>query len=174
MKNIKIVFLFFFIIQITLAQESKLSIFKSLANTVWKAEGKWGDGSTFKQEIAFEFDLDSTIVIAKSKGFINKEQTKYGNRNHGIRKYDAVSNTIKFWEFDVFGGLTTGVVEVVGKNILYQYQYGESVVTDMWEYVDDTTYNFKVGNYIDGNWKQTYLETQFKASKKLQSKSKKH
>ncbi|GAA4274075.1 hypothetical protein U6A24_00950 [Aquimarina gracilis] len=165
MKTIITVLLFLFTTAITSAQESDLSIFENLTNKVWKAEGNWGDGSKFKQEIIFKFDLDSTIVIAKSKGFTNKEQTKYGPRNHGIRKYDVTSNTIKFWEFDTFGGLTEGKVIVDDKNILYQYQYGESIVTDMWEFVDENTYNFKVGNYEDGTWKQVYLETQFKAKK---------
>ncbi|MEW7290844.1 hypothetical protein [Aquimarina sp. 2304DJ70-9] len=163
MKLIKTAVLFFFITQITLAQESNLSIFKPLTNKVWKAQGNWGDGSKFKQEIVFEFDLNNNIVITKSKGFTNKEQTQYGSRNHGIRKYDVATKTIKFWEFDVFGGLTKGEVILDGNNILYQYQYGESVVTDMWIYVDNNTYNFKVGSYADGKWKQVYLETQFKA-----------
>lgn len=163
MKIVKITFVLFLIPLISFAQTSKLSPFKSFTNKVWKAEGNWGDGSKFKQEIIFTFDLDSTIVIAKSKGYINKEQTKYGSRNHGIRKYNSETKTIQFWEFDVFGELTQGDVKVYDKNILYQYQYGESIVTDMWEYVDRNTYNFKVGNYENGEWKQIYLSTQFKA-----------
>ncbi|SEL15205.1 hypothetical protein SAMN04487910_1873 [Aquimarina amphilecti] len=147
------------------AHESKLVIFENLINKEWKAEGKWGDGTIFKQETIFKFDLDNTIIIAKSKGFIDKKQTKYGSRNHGIRKFDAKTKTIKFWEFDIFGNLTEGTVIINGKNILYQYQYGDSMVTDMWEYVDDNTYNFKIGNYVDGIWKQIYLETQFRAEK---------
>jgi len=34
-----------------------------------------------------------------------------------------------------------------------------------WEYIDDNTYNFTIGEYDDGQWKQKYLETQFKALK---------
>jgi hypothetical protein len=40
------------------------------------------------------------------------------------------------------------------------------MVTDMWEYIDDSTYNFKVGNYQNGIWKQVYLSTQFIEVKK--------
>ncbi|MBQ4818516.1 hypothetical protein [Aquimarina sp. MMG016] len=145
------------------SQESDLSIFEPLTGKLWKAEGKWGDDSKFKQEIIFLYELNHTLVIAKSKGFTNKEQTEYDFRNHGIRKYDAETKTIKFWEFDIFGGVTEGTIKAEGKNIIYQYQYGESLVTDMWEYVNENTYNFKVGSYIDGKWKQIYLETQFKA-----------
>ncbi|WP_109299670.1 hypothetical protein [Aquimarina sp. AU474] len=165
MKTIKIYLVLLLISISSWGQESDLSIFESLTGKVWKAEGSWGDGSAFKQEIVFSFDLNNTIVITKSKGFTNKEQTQYGARNHGIRKFDTNTKTIKFWEFDVFGGLTKGEVKVVGKNILYQYQYGETIVTDMWEYVDENTYNFKVGNYENDTWKQLYLETQFKAKK---------
>ncbi len=164
MKAIKILSIFILISQLSWSQKSELSIFKNLTNKVWKAEGNWGDGSKFKQEIVFKFDLDSTIVIAKSKGFTNTEKTQYGSRNHGIRKYDAVTKTLHFWEFDIFGGVTEGIVKIDDKNIIYQYEYGGAVVTDMWEYIDDKTYTFKVGNYIDGKWKQVYLETQFKAS----------
>ncbi|RDY62066.1 hypothetical protein DX873_06430 [Flagellimonas nanhaiensis] len=105
------------------------------------------------------------LVTAKSKGFTDREQTIYGPRNHGIRKYDSRTNSIKFWEFDIFGGTTEGTVKSKGKDIIYTYSYGESVVTDYWAYVDDHTYDFTVGSYEDGEWKQTYITTQFKAEK---------
>lgn len=147
------------------AQDNPLSSgFKNLVGKRWKAEGSWSDGSKFKQEIDFTYSLEGKIVITESKGFINKEQTEYGHRNHGIRKYDTESKTIQFWEFDVFGGVTQGKVVFDGQNILYQYSYGGTEVTDAWEYVNDTTYNFKVGSYSNGEWKQIYLETQFKAT----------
>ncbi|MDH7445258.1 hypothetical protein [Aquimarina sp. 2201CG14-23] len=165
MKTIKIFILLAIISISSWSQETDLSIFKNLIGKEWKAEAKWGDGTIFKQETIFAFDLNNTLIIAKSKGFTDKKQSQYGWRNHGIRKFDTETKTIKFWEFDVFGGVTEGTVQVDGKNLIYQYQYGESLVTDMWEYVDDHTYNFKVGNYVDGNWKQVYLETQFKAEK---------
>ncbi|WP_435625471.1 VOC family protein [Flagellimonas sp.] len=145
------------------AQQNELSIFEALTEKTWKAEGNWGDGSKFKQEIIFTFSLDSTLVIAKSKGYIDKEQTVFGDRNHGIRKYNPNSNTIEFWEFDVFGSVTKGTVKAEGKNIYYTYAYGESTVTDLWEYVDANTYNYKVGDYQNGKWNQVYLSTQFNA-----------
>lgn len=148
------------------SQNSELSIFDNLVSKIWKAEGNWGDGSKFKQEITMDYSLNKTLVIVNSIGFIDKEQTKLGMRNHGIRQFDKESNSIKFWEFDVFGGLTEGTVFSEGKNIVYQYAYGDSVVTDMWIYLNESTYNFKVGNYEDGVWKQVYLDTQFKAIEK--------
>lgn len=147
------------------AQNKELAVFNPLVGKVWKAEGNWGDGSKFKQEIIFSFDLNHTIVIAESKGFTNQEQTEFGSRNHGIRKYNKEKEIIEFWEFDVFGGLTTGTVVQKDKNIIYTYQYGTSTVTDMWQYVDDHTYIYKVGSYENGEWKQVYLETKFEGFK---------
>lgn len=162
----KYLFLFFLISLVAYAQENPLEKnFSNLVGKTWKAEGKWGDASVFKQEILFRYSLDKKIIITETKGFTNKEQTIYGNRNHGIRKYDKETNSIRFWEFDVFGGLTKGTVLLEDKNIRYIYQYGDTVVTDMWEYINDTTYKFTVGNYVDGKWKQKYLETEFKLVK---------
>ncbi len=160
--KIKIQILILLIPTLSIGQNNTHSIFKNLVGKTWKAEGNWGDGSKFSQEINFTYSLDSLIVISESIGFIDKAQTKLGKRNHGIRQYEKESKTIKFWEFDVFGGLTTGAVFAEGKNIIYQYEYGDSKVTDMWEYVNDSTYNFKVGEYVKGQWSQIYLNTQFK------------
>ncbi|NAS30821.1 hypothetical protein GTQ40_07550 [Flavobacteriaceae bacterium R38] len=146
---------------ISIAQENKLAAFDHLINKTWKADGKWGNGSEFKQEIHFKYSLNKSIVVAESIGFIDKEQTKLGLRNHGIRQYDSVSGKIRFWEFDVFGGLTEGKVIVKDNNLYYQYKYGDSIITDGWEKIDETTYNFKVGEYTDGQWQQLYLETKF-------------
>lgn len=162
----KYLFLFFFISLVACAQEKSLEkTFANLIGKTWKTEGKWRDGSLFKQEVYFRYSLDNKIVVTEAKGFTNKEQTVYGDRNHGIRKYDKETNSIHFWEFDVFGGHTEGTVLLKDKNILYQYQYGESMITDMWEYINNNTYKFTVGNYVDGKWIQKYLETEFKLVK---------
>lgn len=145
-------------------QEKALSIFEPLMGKTWEAHGNWRNGTKFKQEVTFEYSLDSTLVITRSKGFTDQEQSRYGDRNHGIRKFDNDNNVIEFWEFDVFGGVTHGEVVQDGKNILYHYRYGESRITDMWEFEDHGTYNFTVGEYSNGKWKQKYLETQFKAA----------
>ncbi len=149
-----------------LLAQGQLQNFEPFMGKTWVASGQWGDGSKFKQEITFSYGLDSTVVITKSKGFTNKEQTTYGDRNHGIRKYDAETNSYKFWEFDVFGGLTEGQLVFKGKDLYYRYNYGGTTVTDAWLYIDANTYTFKVGSYADGVWEQTYLETQFVAEEK--------
>ncbi len=159
----KIIVVLFLIPIVSFCQNSELSIFENLVGKKWIAEGSWGDGSQFKQEVIYEYSLDGAIVITNSIGFIDKEQKTLGPRNHGVRMYDEESDTIKFWEFDVFGGLTIGIVFTIGKDIYYQYPYGNSFITEVWEYIDETSYNFKVGNYEDGEWKQLYLSTQFLA-----------
>ncbi|MCC1483272.1 hypothetical protein [Winogradskyella immobilis] len=147
------------------SQTRELSIFDDLIGKTWFAEGKWGDGSLFKQEVSYSYDLEKTLVVTEAKGFINKEQTKFGNRNHGIRQYNSVNKEIVFWEFDVFGGVTKGTVTAGGKNIMYTYNYGDSVVTDLWEYIDNETYRFVVGSYKNNKWEQIYLDTVFRLKK---------
>jgi len=157
-----LVITFLLISHISIAQKNTLTnTFDHLVNKTWKADGKWGDGSKFKQEIHFKYSLNKSIVIAESIGFTDKKQTKLGLRNHGIRRYDSESKEIHFWEFDVFGGLTEGKIIATDDDLYYQYKYGNSIITDGWEKVNNTTYNFKVGEYVDGTWKQLYLETQF-------------
>ena len=156
-------FILIFILPILVyGQENKLNGFDNLVNKTWLADGEWSNGTQFKQEITFNYDLNKTIVVTNSKGFTNQAQTEYGNRNHGIRQYNAKENKIEFWEFDVFGGVTQGVVEFTDKHIYYNYKYGESMVTDCWEYIDDETYKFIVGSYKDGKWEAVYLQTEFK------------
>ncbi len=163
MKNLNLTLFLCCLIATAFSQPASLEAFHNLTNKTWKAEGNWGDGTSFKQEVSFEYALEGKILLSKSKGYTNQEQSKYGMRNYGVRKLDTETGKIKFWEFDVFGGLTEGEVLVKDKNIYYQYPYGEAVITDMWEYVDESTYNFKIGSYKDGKWEQVYLNTQFKA-----------
>jgi len=162
----KLIILFFLIPIEFIAQENPLEIFKKFENYIWSAEGKWGDGSTFKQEISLEFSLENNLVKVKSLGFTNKEQTKFGLRNHGIRQYDNNLKKIRFWEFDVFGNLTEGTVEGEEKNLHYKYTYGDTLVSEMWIYKNEKTYTFIVGVYENGEWKQKFLETEFIGSKK--------
>ncbi|MEO0340994.1 MAG: hypothetical protein AAF242_17510 [Bacteroidota bacterium] len=144
------------------SQQDLTTSFQPLLNKTWIASGQWGDGSAFEQTIHFKAAVEGQVILTESYGFIDQEQKKKGHRNHGIRKIDPETGALVFWEFDVFGGVTTGNLEVKDKDFIYQYQYGETMVTDYWEYIDYQTYNFKVGQFEDGEWKQVYLTTQFK------------
>ncbi len=122
--------------------------------------------SSFRQEVTFSYDLDSTLVIAESDGYTDQSRTQWGARNHGIRRYNPNSKEIEFYEFDVFGGLTEGKVTIEGKNLYYSYQYadaGDMILTDGWEYISDGEYAFKVGNRENGQWQQIFIESIFKA-----------
>ncbi len=146
-----------------IAQNDPLSAFAPLIGKTWKAEGTWSNGGSFKQITQFEYALNEKIIIAKSQGFTDQEQTTFGERNHGIRKYDGATGKIRFWEFDVFGGLTTGEVQIDGSNLYYVYEYGGAIITDAWIANEDGTYQFIVGSIENGNWRQKYLECTFKA-----------
>ena len=160
----KVLLLLIFIPQFLFCQDNNLSIFENLTTKTWSAQGTWGDGSPFRQELTFRYSLDSTIVIVDTKGFTDKEQKVFGPRNHGLRKYDKSKNEIQFWEFDVFGGVTKGTVTSKGKDILYKYSYAGTNVTDYWEHIDDSTYNLKIGVYENGEWKKTFSNVVFKAT----------
>ncbi len=150
---------------IAFSQKQDLSMFKNLVGKTWKAEGRWSDGNSFFQIITFKYAKDSSIVTTVTRGYINKEKTEIGQRNLGIRQVDEKTGKVTFGEYDIFGGLTEGTVKMEGKNILYEYQYGKYTVTDLWEYVDENTYNFKVGDLKKDVWKDVFLKTQFKAVK---------
>ena len=163
----KLLFFFTFLSISVYSQDHPLSVFDGLVGKTWVADGNWGDGTAFKQEISFSYDLGKSIIRTNSDGFVDLEQTKWGKRNHGMRKWNASNEQIEFWEFDVFGGLTQGTVVTEGDNIYYQYEYKNgnvtSTLTDGWEKIDDRTYKFTVGIYSQGKWTVTYLQTKFHA-----------
>ena len=111
------------------------------------------------------YALNKAVVQVETKGYINPERTEFGERNHGIRKYDKESGKVLFWEFDTFGGVTTGEVVSKGQDIWFIYSYGETQIADVWEYVDDNTYSFKVVNYNNNEIGDTYLIGAYKAKK---------
>lgn len=162
--KIPILFCFLFFQNVSFTQPTTdLSFFEPLIGKVWVVDGQWGDGTPFKQEIIYEYDLDKKIVQTFTDGYVNEDRTAWGKRNHGIRKWDEKANKFKFWEYDVFGGVTEGEVFVVGDNIYNQYIYGEegvrSTITDGMEKINENTYAFKTGIYEDGKWKQVFLDT---------------
>ena len=145
------------------AQDLLERTFGPLMDKTWIANGEWGNGSVFKQEVTFKQGLDGQLVQAESLGFTDPEQSQFGLRNIGIRRYDPEKKSLVFFEFDVFGGLTTGTIETSGKDILYHYEYGGTMLTDEWKFVDEMTYQYTVGTKENGQWISKYLETKFVA-----------
>ncbi len=136
--------------------------FAPLVGKTWQAEEQWENGPLFKQEIRFEWNLEQTAVIAHSAGFINREQTEWGQRNFGVRRFDLLENKLVFTEYDIFGGATSGVLKLDGKTITYEYNYGDEILADTWEPVDENTYNYSVVSLADdGSISEPYLSTQF-------------
>ena len=148
------------------AQDISLeSVFSDLAGKTWIANGQWGDGNPFKQEITFALDLDNSLVRTHTMGFVDSKQSSWGKRAHGIRRYDTQTRKYHFMEFDVFGNLTEGLMEIKESKIYYHYPYGSGdqqlELTDVWEKKDNNTYSFKVGVFKNGKWEQVFLDTEF-------------
>ena len=151
-----------------LSQDQKanpLAPLNMLSDKTWMIEATWADGSVFKQEITGEYKLNENLLITKTMGFINPERTLVGERSYGVRKYDEDSKSILFWEFDTFGGVTTGEIQARGKDLWYIYNYGESTIADIWEYLDDETYAFRVVQYDNAEVGNVYLKGAYKLKK---------
>jgi len=56
--NMKRIFILIFLFPIlVIGQENPLEIFKPLENYIWNDEGKWADGSLFKQEVSLSISI---------------------------------------------------------------------------------------------------------------------
>jgi ketosteroid isomerase-like protein len=164
-----IVLLIGIIIQDLRGQKNELlASFQPLLNRSWYANGEWGDGTIFKQKVKFVTELNGNLIKAVSEGFVDEARTEWGTRNHGIRSWNEECKCNKFWEFDVFGGMTTGKIELRKDTILYHYNYGGADITDSWMKVSDYKYDFIVGDWDGKSWKQKYLSTSFIAQPDLQ------
>jgi hypothetical protein len=147
--------------------EMQMDAFETLVGGTWKAEGKWLKGNPFRQEVTFEWSLDHNIIRVKTSSYLDEEGEEFGLRSEGIRAWDSKDNSPKFWEFDVFGEVTTGscIIEDNG-NIHYQYEYvldgSTSIFRDSWTKLNENTYRYKAGIYEGGKWKSVYLDTTFK------------
>lgn len=136
--------------------------FEPLMNHMWQGAGEWGDGTVFKQEQEYRWGLNGEMIHVRTWGNVSQKGFEMGLRNEGIRVWDASSGTVLFWEYDVFGGITPGVVQVEGLDIYYYYDYdtgnGTMKLCDAWIHEDETTYLFRVGVYNEDNWEQVFLE----------------
>lgn len=153
-----------FLVGSSFAQEKNpLAPLEPLMGKTWTIEANWGDGSVFKQELYIEYGLQDQVVYSYTQGFINADRTAFGDRSFGIRKYDKARDKILFWEFDTFGGVTEGEILTKGKDLWFVYSYGESVIADIWEYLDDETYAFRVVAFDNGEVGDMYLKGAYKA-----------
>lgn len=165
MKLLPILLLAFVTLNTATIQDGKapLQAFENLVGGTWEGKGAWEGGTPFNQHITFEWGLAGKMIRVKTYGNIRREGNEFGLRNEGVRMWSAETDTVKFWEFDIFGGVTEGIVDTDGDNIYYHYQYdagdGPVGLTDAWMYQDENTYHYIVGVYQDEKWKQIYLST---------------
>lgn len=145
---------------------AKLHGFSNLIGGTWLTETEWSNGNKFKQEIIFEWGLDQKIVKVKTFGTIDQKTKEYGLRNEGVRAWNTQDSTIQFWEFDVFGGITTGLCYFKGKDLHYEYEYHGEKLWETWIFVDSNTYQYKVSSLLNGNIDKVYMESTYKKNEK--------
>jgi hypothetical protein len=148
-------------------KEETYEVYANLMGGKWETKGKWGSGGEYHQEIIVEMELTRNIFTVKTHDFIDSKQFDNAQRNYGIRAWDKQEQKMKFWEFDVFGGIITGEVIVEGNNIYHIYQYpdnkgGVLTLADAWIYVDKDTYTFKVSEFNNGKLGMEYMTSTYK------------
>lgn len=152
------------IVQTTLAQipDDVKAAFEPLVGHTWATEGTWGSGDVFKQRATYRWGLNGKIVQVSTWGNIAEEGYEEGLRNEGIRAWDNSTESVRFWEYDVFGNVSTGDVHAEGRNIYYSYPYdteeGTMTITDAYIYEAEDKYLLKIGVYTEGTWEQVFLE----------------
>lgn len=67
-------------------------------------------------------------------------------RNHGIRQYDESTGEIRFWEFDVLGGVTEGTVTGDGRDLVYEYGYGDYRIRERLVYRGERHYELIINS----------------------------
>ena len=145
--------------KLTFSQELKLlTSFDALVGHSWEITGKWANGLDFKQEIFVDSKASGTIITTDTKSYITEDQTEWGPRNHGIRQIDHETGTLMFYEFDAFGRMTKGEVQVKENDFYYVYEYEGMTLCDKWEYVSPNHYKYIIGTLKEGEIETIYLE----------------
>lgn len=140
--------------------------FEALMNAEWKAEGKWKDGTPFKQEVSYSWAEDQESVNMITKSYLDSTGTDFGKFSEGIHTWDTISNSIKFQVKDINGNVIDGNVRTKVKTIMYEYvlenELGmKTYMTDALIWIKPDKYMFKVGTMKDDEWQEVYLETYF-------------
>lgn len=154
------------------AQDEKAAVMDALSEMIggkWVIQTKWENGGEFHQEQIFEWGLNETIIKVTTFGTVNQKTGEFGLRNEGIRAWDGQEKVMKFWEFDVFGGITTGTCGVDSNAFYYEYEYAPDgnpqTFRDVWTKIDLDTYKYQVGTFADGAFSKVFLEVTAKRSR---------
>jgi len=143
-----------------------VSAFSELVGGKWVTDGTWSSGYTFKQEHIYEWGLNGKLIKVRVYDIDAGKNGEVGLRNEGIRAWDEQAKQMRFWEFDTFGGITTGVCGVERGSLFYEYDYqvkGETKkLRNLWTRLSVDTYTLKVGVWENGGWQKILLETTFR------------
>lgn len=160
MKILTLATLFSFLTISSLAQDNAILALKNLAGSTWISEGEQLGGHQGKTVKEMSWGLDGKIV--KVKTYTTDPKTlEFGLRNEGVRIFNTTTGQLEFYEFDKFGGVSQGVIIVDGKNLHYEYQYGDLLLRDSWYYRNDNEYLYIVASWQDGKQTQKYHEGVF-------------
>ena len=164
MKNLILIFLVLGVTGAVGAQDSAayFTAFGNLVGSKWESSGKWTDGTPFSQEVVVSGSLRGKLIKVQTYSNEGGAGTERTLRNDGIRAWDATASKMRFWEFDIHGGITEGYCTVDGSDIYYHYHYdpggGIMKLTDGWIQKDRDTYDYKVGVFENGKWTKVFLE----------------
>ena len=139
------------------SREKGFAVLGELVGGTWIYEGIWPNGEAFKQEIKYRWGLNKQMLKVQTYGVIDNETKAYGLRNEGIRVWDKVLEKMKFYEFDVFGGITEGYCIFEETQFHYEYNYmmvGKlEVFRDTWKIINKDTYQFTVSMRVGDEWR---------------------
>lgn len=158
MKKIYL-FIFLFIglsVQISAQADNPLMKLRNLIGGTWKIEGQWKNGDKFEQRITNEWGVGQKIIKSQTFGIINPETNITGLRSEGIRAFNAQNGQIEFWEFDIFGGITTGKILIDENKIIFEYVYntpnGKFQMRDVWEKDSNDKYRYSILQNRNDEW----------------------
>lgn len=146
--------------------ENWIDHLKPLIGHTWVVNTQWANGQSFHQEVQYEPVLNNTIIKMHTWGSINQQTGEFGLRNEGIIARDAKSGKVRFWQFDIFGGITEGTFISKKDKIIFKYGYeikGKPVkMRDVWERQNDHTWKYSVVQLKDEQVEKEYLNSVFK------------
>jgi len=160
MKQTFLLFLLSFTFQ-SVAQNSELDAFQNLAGSTWISEGKQLGGHDGKTVKEIKWGLNGQIVQVTTYT-TDPQSLEFGLRNEGIRIFNSQSRMLEFYEFDKLGGVSKGIIKTNGKDIHYEYEYGDLVLRDSWIFESEDQYRYRVCSMQADSCTQVYHEGVFK------------
>lgn len=151
MKILKTIILSTVLISLTLSaqEESPLNRLAFLVENDWRETGTWlKSGREFDQKLSGEWSLNNKIIKLHTEGIVNMETGERGLRNEGIFAYDSFNQKLKYYAFDVYGGLAESEVIFEEDKIHIKYQVPlQGKLTDFkdtWTRTDENTFSLEI------------------------------